>query len=133
MEKKYLIFDLDWTLIDSSLWWTNHAVKRVKKIDKNLEDKARYIFESTPWLDIYKQLNIIFEDENIDNNRIREIWDDIYKSLRKNFYINFIQKPQNCPDRTARWFNFNIIFLLYVFELPFICRLLKKFPPPPPP
>jgi len=81
--KKYLIFDLDWTLIDSNHWAILNAIRIVHKIDKTLWEKARYIFSTTPWLSIYKQLELIFEWKKIENNLIRSIWDKIYLKLRK--------------------------------------------------
>lgn len=84
MQKKYLIFDLDWTLIDSNIWASKNAIKIIKNIDKDLEDKARYIFTTTPWLSVYKQLKLIFEWKNsVDNDFIRDIWDKIYHKFRK--------------------------------------------------
>ncbi len=85
MIKKYLIFDLDGTLINSvSKWGMGIAEKHVKKINKDLADKARYIFSTTPWMPIYKQLEKIFEWENISYEEIRKIWNDIYDIIRSN-------------------------------------------------
>jgi len=81
--KKYLIFDLDWTLIDSNDWAFVNAIRFVSKIDPELWWKARYIFTTTPWLSIYKQLDMIFEWKEIKPDLIRKIWDDIYHKLRK--------------------------------------------------
>ena len=81
--KKYLIFDLDWTLIDSNHWAIVNAIRMVHNVDKELWGKARYIFSTTPWLPIYKQLEMIFEWKNVNHDFIRKIWDDIYKKLRK--------------------------------------------------
>jgi len=81
--KKYLIFDLDWTLIKSTKIWDKNAIHCVKKIDKNYIEKAKYIFSTTAWMNVYDQLKIIFEDNKIKENDIRKIWDKIYKRIRK--------------------------------------------------
>ncbi len=81
--KKYLIFDLDWTLIKSNQIWLKNAIHIIKKYDKDYEEKARYIFTTTMWMNLYDQVEIILEDKSLNKNKIKEIGDEIYKRIRK--------------------------------------------------
>jgi hydroxymethylpyrimidine pyrophosphatase-like HAD family hydrolase len=44
--KKYLIFDLDGTLIQSNNILFNKVIEYIKNIDEEYIDKAKYIFNS---------------------------------------------------------------------------------------
>lgn len=80
---KYLIFDLDWTLIKSNKINTLQALHCVKKVDENYLEKAKYIFWTTAWMNVFDQLKMIFIDKNFTEKEIHQIWEKIYKSIRK--------------------------------------------------
>lgn len=82
IQKKYLIFDLDWTLIKSNWIWTKNALHYIKKIDENYIEKAKYVFHNTWWMNIYDQLELIFKDKEITKDEVKKYWDKIYKRLR---------------------------------------------------
>lgn len=77
--KKYIIFDLDWTLIQSM----ENAVKIILDYLKNIKEtdleKAKYVFKTTPWMALKNQVKLIYNDEeNIDYEKIVE---EIYNNL----------------------------------------------------
>ena len=80
---KYLIFDLDWTLIKSNKINTLQALHYIKKIDENYLEKTKYVFSTTAWMNIFDQLKIIFDDKNFTDDKIQKIWKKIYKRIRK--------------------------------------------------
>lgn len=82
--KKYLIFDLDWTLIKSNKMWLENVLHYIKKYDNNYLEKARYIFTTTPWMPLIEQLKLVF-DEKIDFNldNAKKLTKKIYKRIRK--------------------------------------------------
>ncbi len=79
---KYLIFDLDWTLIKSNKLNTKQALHYIRKIDEIYLDKAEYIFSTTQWMNLYDQLKLIFDDKNLPDEVIEKIWKKIYKRIR---------------------------------------------------
>ena len=94
--KKYLIFDLDWTLIKSSNICMNQFLHCVKKVNKECLEKAKYIFTTTPWMNVYDQLKITFDWKHINDSQIKKIWDKIYKRIRnkedKIWYFEWVPK-----------------------------------------
>ena len=80
--KKYLIFDLDWTLIKSNKIWLKQILHYIKKIDKNYLEKAKYIFTTTMWMNIFDQLKLIFDDKNMSDKEIKHLWEKMYKRIR---------------------------------------------------
>lgn len=80
---KYLIFDLDWTLIKSNKINTLQALHYIKKTDENYLEKAKYIFSTTAWMNIFDQLKLIFDDKNFSEKIVHKIWEKIYKRIRK--------------------------------------------------
>ena len=80
--KKYLIFDLDWTLIKSNKIWLKQILHYIKKIDKNYLEKAKYIFTTTMWINIFDQFKLIFDDKNMSDKEIKHLWEKMYKRIR---------------------------------------------------
>lgn len=79
--KKYIIFDLDWTLIESMNDTVKTILTYLKKIPNTDIEKAKYVFKTTAWMPLKKQIEIIYEKEkNIDSSKVTK---DIYKSLIK--------------------------------------------------
>ena len=76
---KYIIFDLDWTLIESMSDTIKLIINHLSKIPETDIEKAEYIFSTTAWMPLRNQIEIIYKDlENIDTDLITS---DIYKSL----------------------------------------------------
>lgn len=82
--KKYLIFDLDWTLIKSNEIWLKNILHFIKKIDENYLEKANYIFSTTPWMPLFEQLKIVFEDkEDFGEKELKKLTKKIYRRFRE--------------------------------------------------
>ena len=77
--KKYIIFDLDWTLIQSMSDAVKIILEYLSKIPKVDLEKAKYIFKTTPWTALKTQIEYIFEwNKNINTNIITK---EIYENL----------------------------------------------------
>jgi len=77
--KKYIIFDLDWTLIQSMSNAVKIILEYLSKIPKVDLEKAKYIFKTTPWTALKTQIEYIFEwNKNINTNIITK---EIYENL----------------------------------------------------
>jgi len=77
--KKYIIFDLDWTLIQSMSDAVKIILNHLSKIPGIDLEKAKYIFKTTPWTALKTQIEYIFEwDKNINTDKITK---EIYKTL----------------------------------------------------
>lgn len=81
MKKEYLIFDFDWTLVES-MWDT---VKIIKEFLSDIEwtdiELVDYIFKTTPWMALQKQIEIIYKNNNTINHK--NITLEIYEKLLK--------------------------------------------------
>lgn len=75
--KKYIIFDLDWTLI-KSMWEVRKIIfKTLEELTPDIKEKASYIFETTKWMPLNKQINLILW-EWYNHKKITE---EIYEKL----------------------------------------------------
>lgn len=81
MKKEYIIFDLDWTLIESMWDAVKIIINHLNKIEWFNEEYARYIFSTTAWTPLKKQIEVLFNDFSED--KIQIITDDIYEKLEK--------------------------------------------------
>lgn len=82
--KKYLIFDLDWTLIKSNKIWLKNVLHVIKKFDEDYLEKAEYIFKTTPWMPLIEQLELLFENKkDFSLEDLEKLTKKIYKRLRK--------------------------------------------------
>lgn len=91
MKKEYLIFDMDWTLLHSMNSSMEVIYDYIKKIDSELLDKSRYVFENTMGTPLIKQIETIFE---WDYNH-QKITDEIYEELlhlETEFFPGIIEK-----------------------------------------
>lgn len=99
--KKYLIFDLDWTLIqsmDNTLELVLNYIKNINIIDY---EKAEYIFKTTPWMALKNQLQIICEwNNNID---ITDITNWLYKELLTIESSFFTWIPQKIKELNKKY------------------------------
>lgn len=102
--KKYLIFDLDWTLISSDKQISNIIYDYVvKNIDPELLDTTKYLVENNQWMSLKETFNILIKDNKesqkhyqIVTNLIDSIDDDVrlfpwildkIKQLNKNYTL----------------------------------------------
>ncbi len=76
--KKYIIFDFDWTLVESIDDITNLIVKFItKNYGKELEQKVRYVLSTTKWTPLIVQLRmILWAREDLE-----KIKDDVYEII----------------------------------------------------
>lgn len=91
--KKYLIFDLDGTLIESMDNTTDFIVKKLSNIEWTDIEKVKYVLKTTAWKALIEQLAIIYEDK--DKKELKDIMGYIYKGLEK-FKFSFFEKV---PDK----------------------------------
>ena len=89
MQKKYLIFDLDWTLIESMNDTLKIVINYLDKIPNIDIEKVKYVLETTPWMSLQNQLEIIFEWKNQIN--IEKIKNEIYKDILDNNDDDFFE------------------------------------------
>ena len=76
---KYIIFDLDWTLIESMSDTVKLIINHLKQIPETDIEKAEYVFSTTAWMPLRKQIELIFKwFDAIDTDKITS---DIYTSL----------------------------------------------------
>jgi len=80
---KYLIFDLDWTLIRSNKQNLKIVLNEIEKYDDKYLEKAKYLFSTTPWMPLYNQLNILFGEKNLTDTKIKNLCEKIYKKFNK--------------------------------------------------
>ncbi len=79
MQKKYLIFDLDGTLIESMHDSEAIVFSFLREIPSLDLERARYIFRTTMWTPLLTQLEMICEWFNVDTKILSEkIYDAIY-------------------------------------------------------
>lgn len=123
--KKYLIFDLDWTLIKSTSLWIKNCVHVIKKYDKSYEDKAIYIFKTTTWMNLYDQVKIIFEDKNLEEKEIEKIWNEIYKRINKD--INKIIFFKDIPETIKSLSKNYKLFLTTWNSTHFAIKILEQW------
>ncbi|MDD2870688.1 MAG: HAD hydrolase-like protein [Candidatus Gracilibacteria bacterium] len=106
---KYLIFDLDGTLIKSNKINTLQALHCVKKVDENYLEKAKYIFGTTAGMNVFDQLKMIFIDKNFTEKEIHQIGEKIYKSIRKK--ENEIEFFKGVPEKIKEFSKNYKLFL----------------------
>lgn len=93
--KKYLIFDLDWTLIDSSEIIDKKIFWEVKKINKEAYKKAKSIAWKNQWLWLKDFFDLIFEWIDIEINTedfAKEVYKKILKKEKKIKYLPWVIK-----------------------------------------
>ncbi len=82
MNKKYIIFDLDGTLINSVEKNREKIVQIIGEVDENKINTAKYILSTTSWMPLIRQLEIIFDhNQAID---IENLKNKIYNSFQIN-------------------------------------------------
>ncbi len=80
--KKYIIFDMDWTLIKSKNDSIKIIVEHLTNIYNCEKDKVKYIMTTTQWMPLIEQLKTIFDnDVKVNYEKIR---DEIYDLILEN-------------------------------------------------
>jgi phosphoglycolate phosphatase-like HAD superfamily hydrolase len=77
--KKYLIFDLDWTIINSTVWIVNEILNFINKIEPDYYDKTRYTINQTFWLSLKEIFFIVFKDEKKSKRYSLEVYNRLDK------------------------------------------------------
>lgn len=89
---KYIIFDLDWTLINS----THKIIDIIEDyfLDNypNFYDKARYYIETSQWQSLQEQLEIIFEDKKLAEKETKKIYKILWELRDKVKFFPWIKE-----------------------------------------
>jgi len=101
MIKKHLIFDLDWTLIESMSDTIKIALNYLKKIANTDIQKAEYILNTSWGMSLREQLVIIYDW--VDNINIDEIKNWIYNILFKNEAAFFVWIPEKIIELSKNY------------------------------
>lgn len=79
--KKYLIFDLDWTLVQSANQIDTIIYKYIQdNLDPDLIEYARYLIQNKQWMSIYEWVEILLE---CDKQTAKYHGDKIYNEINK--------------------------------------------------
>lgn len=90
--KKYLIFDLDGTLIESMSNSVQIIIDTLNDIPDTDFEKVRYIFATTAGTPLVRQLKMVYEDREIDCNDLTEKIYDKLLHLEAHFFPGVIEK-----------------------------------------
>jgi phosphoglycolate phosphatase-like HAD superfamily hydrolase len=90
--KKYLIFDLDWTLIESQWSIFNLLEDFFKKNFPELKEKAMYIFKMWKWRPLFDQLEDIFEDKEKAEIYKKIIYNNLNEKIKWSFFFKIPEK-----------------------------------------
>jgi len=120
--KKYIIFDLDGTLIESmsdTLKLIYNELSKIKWTDMEL---VKYVFTQTMWKPLKKQLELIYKDKT--KSEIDEITNIIYKKLSQkeaNFFDGAINTIKNLHKK---WYK---LYLSTWNSTDFAIKTLKRW------
>jgi len=121
--KKYLIFDLDWTLIESNSTLFKKIINYIKGIDPEYVDKAKYIFKTKTWMSAAEQLKIIFDDKkNFDYNKMANDLYSIFETVESK--IRFFK---NVPEKILELSKKYKLFLSTWNSTQFANEMLEKW------
>lgn len=91
--KKYLIFDLDWTLIESQHKLMKIVIGYLVENFWADEENIKYFFSTTRWTWLQKQIEIILGKDTQESKKIaNNIYNKINKSWTSNFFPGVIEK-----------------------------------------
>lgn len=114
--KKYLIFDLDWTLIKSQKVLLELVSNYLKENFWIENEKSKYFLSSTRGMPLFEQIKEIL---GFDEHKAKEIANDIYKKIENTEKGNFfLWVPAKIKELKK------IINCFYQLEI--LLNLLKK-------
>ncbi len=100
MIKKYLIFDLDGTLVESMNDTLKICLNYMKKIPNTDLEKAEYILSSNWWMPLIEQLVVIYEWTDTDVEKVK---DGIYERLYQNECVYFEWVPEKIKELSKKY------------------------------
>lgn len=121
--KKYLIFDLDGTLVRSNKQIDTIIYAYIsQEIDPELLDKARYIIQNNQWMSLYETLEILLEwDKKTANIHADKIYDKINSISNEVDFFEWI--PEKIIELSKKY----RIFLSTGNSDEFAQKILKKW------
>ncbi len=121
--KKYLIFDLDWTLVQSAHQIDNIIYQYIiDHLDPELVEHARYLIKNNQWMSIYEWVEILL---NCDKQTAKYHGDKIYSQINKvTGEINFFD---GIPEKIKQLSQSYTLFLSTGNSDEFAEKMLKKW------
>ena len=118
----YIIFDLDWTLINST-----HKILDVIEdyfLDNypDLYDTARYYMENSQWQSLQEQLENIFQDKKIADKETKKIYKILWNLRDKLKFFPWIQ--EKIKELYKKWYK---LFLTTWSSTKFAKQTLKDW------
>ena len=123
MQKKYLIFDLDWTLINSQTWFVDLICDFLEKHVEMTKDEMKYLFHSTAWTPLEKQMCEIFWCEKKWKEFSDKIYEKILSHNKKNPAKFFPWIPEKILELSKKY----KLFLTTWNHTDFAKEVLKKW------
>ncbi len=119
---KYIIFDLDWTLINST-----HKILDIIEdyfLDNypELYDTARYYMENSQWQSLQEQLENIFQDKKIADKETKKIYKILWNLRDKVKFFPWVQ--EKIKELYKNWYK---IFLTTWSSTKFAKQTLKDW------
>lgn len=97
--KKYLIFDLDGTLIESMSNSVQIIIDTLSEIPETDFEKVRYIFATTAWTPLLKQLQMIYEEREVDCELLtNQIYEKLLH-LEAHFFPGVVEKIHELKEK----------------------------------
>jgi len=84
MKKEYLIFDLDWTLINNMSGLVDLILDYLEKYTEMTRDEMKYVFKTSAWTPLEKQMCMIFWCEKKWKEFGKKVYDEILIYNKKN-------------------------------------------------
>lgn len=88
---KYIIFDLDWTLINSTHKIIDIIEDYFLENYPDLYDTARYYIENSQWQSLQEQLETIFKDKKLAEKETKKIYKILWELRDKVKFFPWIQ------------------------------------------
>jgi len=122
MKKKYIIFDLDWTLINSTHKILDVIENYFLENYPDLHDTARYYLENSQWQSLQEQLEHIFNDKDLAEKETKKIY-NLLSSLRdKVRFFPWVQ--EKIKELYNKWYK---LFLTTGSSTNFATKTLKNW------
>lgn len=103
MKKQYLIFDLDWTLINSMSWLVDLILDNLENHTEMSRDEMRYLFKTSAWTPLEKQMSEIFWCEKKWKEFWKKVYDEILKFNQKNPAQFFEWVPEKIKELSKKY------------------------------